>query len=405
MTSWVEAFRQGDVWTRDRVHGYALVLLAFELIGFAFCVAGSHGWIVSLDEPNASDFVSYYAAGLLANDGAAALVYDQAAHYAREQQATEIGIPYNFFYYPPVFLFVCAALARLPYLVAFCVFQASCLLSCLATVRRIVGTVPLGTLLAFPAIFWAVGTGQNALLTATLLAAATLIIDERSVLAGMMMGALCYKPHLGVLLPMALAAGRRWQAFAAAALSALSLVAASVFVFGWTTWSAFLAATENVGSVYGVADTKINVTGLTNAYGLILALHGGPVLAIQIQLVVTVCVMATVAWIWAGHQRLAVRAAVLLAGIPVAAPIIMFYDLMVAGLAIAWLVRDGRENGYPPWQKTGLVIAFVLPLLSGNMDATAQLLTAPLTATMVFVLALRAALPHGLKSGVRWLPE
>ena len=385
--------------------GYALVFLAFELIAFAYCAAGANGYIVPLDQPGSSDFVSFYAAGLLANDGTPALAYDQAAHYAREQQATETGIPYNFFYYPPVFLFVCAALARLPYLTAFCVFQAGCLLSCLAAVRRIVRDVPLGMLLAFPAVFWAVGTGQNALLTATMLALATLTIDSRPVLAGVLMGALCYKPHLGLLLPVALVAGRHWRAFAAATVSTLTLIAVSILTFGWTTWSAFLTATAGVGSVYGGAETKIDVAGLTNAYGLILALHGGPALAIQVQIMVTLCVMVAVAWVWAGPHRLAIRAAVLLAGIPVAAPIIMFYDLMVAGLAIAWLVHDGHEHGFPPWQKTGLTIAFILPLLSGNIDATAQILTAPLTATLVLVLAMRAALPDRPNFGFHWLRE
>ena len=385
--------------------GYALVFLTFELIAFAYCAAGANGYVVPLDRPGTSDFVSFYAAGLLANDGIPALAYDQVAHYAREQQATEVGVPYNFFYYPPVFLFVCAALARLPYLTAFCVFQAGCLMSCLAAVRRIVRDVPLSSLLAFPAVFWAIGTGQNALLTATLLAFATLTIDSRPVLAGVLMGALCYKPHLGLLLPVALVAGRHWRAFAAATSTALTLIAGSVLTFGWTTWSAFLTAAAGVGSVYGVAETKIDVAGLTNVYGLILALHGGPALAIQVQIVVTLCVMVAVAWVWSGPHRLAVRAAMLLAGIPVAAPIIMFYDLMIAGLAIAWLIRDGRQYGFPPWQKTGLTIAFVLPLLSGNIDAMTQVLTAPLTATLVVVLALRAALRTDARSGFRWLRE
>ena len=405
MTGWARAFRRGDFWTRDRVGGYAAVLLAFELLAFVYCSAGAHGFIVPLDQPNASDFVSFYAAGSLANDGSPASAYDQAAHWAREQQVTEAGIPYNFFYYPPVFLFLCAGLAHLPYLVAFCVFQASCLLACVIAARRIVPGVPLATLLAFPAIFWTIGTGQNALLTAALLAMATLAVDTRPVLAGILMGVLCYKPHLGLLLPVALVAGRHWRAFWAASMSALGLVAASVLTFGWTTWRAFLTAAGQTGSVYGVADTKVDLAGLTNAYGAALALWGNPALAIQLQIVVTLCVTVAVAWVWAGQHRLALRAAVLLAGIPVAAPIVMFYDLMSTGLAIAWLVRDGHEHGFPPWQKTGLTIAFSLPLLSGNLDTTVQGIASPLAAFLVMGLALRAAMQDYQVYGARWLPE
>jgi alpha-1,2-mannosyltransferase len=200
----------------ERVHPYVVILFAIELIGFTFFVAGTHGWITELERPTSSDFVSYYAAGMLANTDSPASVYDQAAHYAAEQQATAPGIRYNFFYYPPVYLLLCAPLARLPYLVAFVLFQASCLLSCVILVRRILHDVPFLVLLAFPAVFWAIGTGQNALLTTALLAAATLTIDSRPVLAGVLFGALCYKPHFGLLVPVALAAGGLWRSFVAA---------------------------------------------------------------------------------------------------------------------------------------------------------------------------------------------
>ena len=108
------------------------MLLALELAGFAFFVAGTHGWITPLRRPVSTDFVSFYAAGRLADAGTPALVYDQAAHYAAEQAATEPGIAYNYFYYPPVFLLLCAVLARLPYLAAFVAFQAGTLVPCAA---------------------------------------------------------------------------------------------------------------------------------------------------------------------------------------------------------------------------------------------------------------------------------
>ena len=115
----------------------AAALLALELAGFAFFVAGTHGWITPLRRPVSTDFVSFYAAGRLADAGTPALVYDQAAHYAAEQAATEPGIAYNYFYYPPVFLLLCAVLARLPYLAAFVAFQAATLVPSLLVVRRI----------------------------------------------------------------------------------------------------------------------------------------------------------------------------------------------------------------------------------------------------------------------------
>ena len=101
------------------------ILLAVELALFLFLAAGTYGLIVPLPKPTSTDFVSFYAAGSLADAGTPELAYNRDAHYAAEERATEPGIVYNFFYYPPIFLLLCGALARLPYLTAFVVFEAT----------------------------------------------------------------------------------------------------------------------------------------------------------------------------------------------------------------------------------------------------------------------------------------
>ena len=124
---------------RRRVFLLCKILLAVEVAFFLFLAAGTYGLIVPLRKPTSTDFVSFYAAGKLADAGTPALAYDRAAHYAAEERATAPGITYNFFYYPPVFLLLCAALARLPYLTAFVVFEATTLGLYLLVVRRILG--------------------------------------------------------------------------------------------------------------------------------------------------------------------------------------------------------------------------------------------------------------------------
>jgi len=100
----------GGALDRDRASGYCRLLLAVEIAVFLFLVAGTHGLIVPLAGPTSTDFVSFYAAGALADAGTPELAYDQAAHDAAEQRATAAGVEYRFFYYPPVFLLLCAAL-------------------------------------------------------------------------------------------------------------------------------------------------------------------------------------------------------------------------------------------------------------------------------------------------------
>lgn len=47
-------------------------------------------------------------------------------------------------------------------------------------------------------------------------------------------------------------------------------------------------------------------------------------------------------------MSLPVRAAILLAATPLAAPVAMFYDLILSGMALAWLVRWSEGRRFPP---------------------------------------------------------
>ena len=190
-------------------------LLAIEAALFLYITAGTYGLIVPLKKPTSTDFVSFYAAGSLADAGTPRLAYDQAAHYAAEQHATQPGIAYNFFYYPPPYLLLCAAFAKLPYIRAFVVFETVTLGFYCLVVRRILGErgwAILIPILAFPPVLWTIGVGQNGLLTAGLLGAATLLVDRRPLAAGLLFGVLSCKPHFALLVPIALAAGGRWRA-------------------------------------------------------------------------------------------------------------------------------------------------------------------------------------------------
>ena len=88
--------RNRDPWlTRERVLAYATILAVVEMGLFAFCVAGSHGLIVPLDHQPSTDFVSFHAAGALADAGTPWLAYDRVAHHAAEQAAIGMTTAYN----------------------------------------------------------------------------------------------------------------------------------------------------------------------------------------------------------------------------------------------------------------------------------------------------------------------
>ena len=364
-----------------RVRICGVTLLAAEVVLFIFIVAGTYGLIVPLDGPTTTDFVSFYAAGRLVDAGSPELVYDQEAHYAAEQRATANGVDYNFFYYPPVFLLLCAALARWPYLMAFVLFEAATLTAFLFVARRIwdeEGWAPLVLILAFPPVFWTIGLGQNALLTAALFGAATILVDRRPILAGLLFGALCYKPHLALLVPVALIAGGRWRALGAAAVSAVVLALASLTAFGWATWSAYLTAAAASHAIY--ESGRVAFGGFVTPFGGVRLLGGAPALAYLVQAVATAAAAALVAIVWFRKLPLPIRAAALASATLVAVPLALVYDLMLAGVAGLWLLRAEGDYRLPEWGRWVLAGLFIMtlnsPLLKSLFDQPGSAVTA-----------------------------
>jgi alpha-1,2-mannosyltransferase len=393
LTRLVAQIRSGDWLSRDGVRAYATILLVVELAVFAFLVAGTHGWIVPLETPTTTDFVSFYAAGSLADAGTPALAYDQAAHLAAEEAVAGHGIQYQFFNYPPIYEALFAPIALLPYLVAFVAFEAATLLLYLAVARRILGDysgTALLVLLAFPMVWWNIGLGQNAFLTAALFGAATLNVDRRPVVAGICFGALCYKPHLALLVPLALAFGGHWRAFAAAAATSATLVLGSLALLGWETWSVFFLT---AGSAHGMYESgRILFGGFVSPFGAMRLMGAGVALSYAVQAVFSVIAAAVVAFVWRRGSSLPMRAAVLAAATLVAIPLSLLYDLMLGAIAGCWLLRGQDRRVASPWEKTVLALLYVALIDSRNLAQDISLPVNTIAALALFALATRRAL-------------
>lgn len=386
----IDLARHADWLHRDRVVAWSLVLLVEEVLLLAFLVLWQHGQFTEISTPSSTDFVSFYAAGKLALAGTPALAYDQAAHYLAQQQATVAGAPYQFFFYPPIFLMLCAGLACLPYLVAYVLFQAVTLglfAATMGAVLRESGWRWLAPLLAFPPVFWTFGLGQNAFLTAALFGSFTLLVDRRPISAGALLGLLCYKPHFGLLAPVALAAGRHWTAFFAAAATILVLIALSVGLFGWETWPAYLTALRESDAVY--ASGRIAYAGMVTPFGAARLLGFAAEPAYALQAVATLLMAALTALIWRRNMSLPLRAAALLSATLLAVPLALLYDKLLALVAIAWLIREARQTGFLPWEKLVLLATYPISLLTWSVGSQWHMPLGPLVSFAVLVMCLR----------------
>ncbi len=393
----IDPLRQAEWLDRDRVVAWGGAMLAVEL-GFAVFIAlWQHGAFIVIEHPTSSDFVSFFAAGKLALSGMPVLAYDQAAHYAVQQQVSAPGAPYQFFFYPPVFLFLCTLLATLPYSLAYAVFQIASLGLFLWVTRAILresGWAWLAPVLAFPAVLWTVGLGQNAFLTAALFGAFTVLMDRRPLLAGLVLGLLCYKPHFGILVPVALLAGGYWRCFLGAAAGVVTLTGLSVVLFGWETWQAYFMAFAGSGQVY--QSGRIDLAGMVTVFGAMRLNGFCPGIAYGVQGASALAMSALVALVWRRCPMQPARFATLLAATVLSVPLALLYDQMLLLVAGAWLIRDGRANGFLGWEKVMLLALYPLALLLWPLGTAWHLPLGPFLSATVLILSLRRLWPFPL---------
>ena len=337
-----------------------------------------------------SDFVSFYAAGKLALASTPALAYDQTAHYLAEQAARGGGTPYQFFFYPPVYLLVCAALATLPYYAAFALFQVGTLAPFLLVARAILrehGWTWAAPLLAFPAVFWTIGLGQNAFLTAALFGGFSLLLVRNPASAGVLIGLMCYKPHFGMLVPVALIAGGHWRAFAAATGTVTALIGLSVALFGADTWWAYLGATVNAKTVF--ASGRIDYAGLVSIFGAERLMGFAVGSAYALQAVASLEMVMLVTLIWRRALTPPIRFATLLAATLLAVPVALVYDHMLLLLAVILLVREAKDTGFLPWERLALAGIYTLVLLTWLLGTVWHLPLGPVAPSVLLLLCVR----------------
>ncbi len=350
-------------------------------------------WLIAPDGSGiASDFVNVWAAGKLALAGHAAAAYDGQAHKLVEESA--VGHPFAGYYvwpYPPTFLFVAAVLSLLPYTTAFLFWVFATFPAYLIAIRAIIGD-RIGYLLAaaFPAVLSNFIVGQNGFLTAGLIGGALLLLESEPVAAGALIGLLSFKPQLGLLFPIALAAGGRWRAFAAAATVTVLLAAAAWLAFGTASWLAFFASLGQASQAF-LAQDLADWSKFQTAFGLARTIGGSEMLAWSVQIAVALCAAGAIAALWRSDRAFEIKAAALGTGAMLATPYLFTYDLVILAVPLAFLFRLGRTHGFLAHEAGGIGVACVLILIFPFVKAPVGFAAVLIVAALIARRALAAA--------------
>lgn len=350
---------------RERLRTYsggaliALVILAIRT-----------GWSTwkRFGQPDGMDFMTFWTASRLWLDGTPLKAYSlEALGAAVKQLSPNLPAPAPFFY-PPNFLLILRPLALVPCSVASLLFGFSTAAILVVLLRKILpmreAILPI---LAFPGLWLNLGQGQNGALTASLALGALLLMNKRPVLAGICVGLLSIKPHLGLLFPIALACAGMWTAFVSASVTVVIFTGVSIFVFGLAVIPAFLH-----GLNFARAAVEIGYlpwAQMSSVFASLREAHVPVSIAYAGQACSALAAAVAVGWVWRRSGDTAMRATVLIAGTFLVSPYAYEYDAVWLAGAIALYVAKGLRDGWMRWEREILCVAWFSPplvMLAGN---------------------------------------
>ena len=391
----------------DRLKANRDVLAACAVLGGFFVVvaAGAYGYTLDWRLPFprdgttlvvGRDFLNFWMYGHAASSANPGTWYDPHTYNAMLAALLGDNYPGQNLSYPPTLMLLMAPFARFGYLPALAVWTAVGLAIFVPVIWHYLGDRrAVIAALCSPAAVFGVISGQISFLTTALMIGVFMWMDRRPIAAGVLIGALTLKPHLGVLFPIVLAISRRWIVFASAAITALALAAISMLLFGVKPWIDYIGiglAVQNVvlSDPNGIATPFyptlfMNVRGIGLPYGTAMAAQAG------------LALIAITAAAWAFRNRSndpRILAALFFACSLSALPYMLAYDTLALCVAALALLASGTLDARGRWLAR---LIYWLPLLQiglGTLHIPGPALIAPAFALYLFVRLYVAERPQ-----------
>jgi hypothetical protein len=359
------------IFTEWRLRGYGSIVIFTSL--FLGWILFEGRWPILADgRPYCVDFGLFWLSGKFAAAGHAAMIFDFSGAWSDAQSAfygplVSDGLPgpgcyyRQPFYYPPPYLFFTYPLSFMSYETAFAAWLGALFLLYQIVVYAIVPRRTALIVAAAPVFLMATNllTGQNGFISTALIGLSLVSMERRPCISGVFLGLLTYKPHLGLLFPIALLASRNWRVLVSATATAVVFGVLATAAFGHEGWISFIHGLTSRSSGLGVAPG--HELAVQSVFGLLHWAGADQWFAWSVQLAVSAIVVLGTWMLWASKSvPYNLKAAALCAGTCLVSPYVMPYDLAILSISVAFLVKEALARGFLPGERSAIFICWVL---------------------------------------------
>ena len=301
----------------------ANVALLAWFVQFSFeYFESTNGLFTDAGRPIGGDFLVFWSSAVLTAQGHLLDLSDPVVFQALMADLFIHEVPNYAWAHPPQMLFFVLPFGQLSYLWAWATWSLLTLSAYWFATRN-------SALFFAPSTIFNLHMGQAGFLLGAMYYGALRVLNRRPVIAGVCIGLIAVKPHLGILIPVALLAARAWLTILSAAMTIVVLVLFSGVVFGWEAWRMWLfdAMPQQAELLNGFVGGTITISAFSGARSL-----GSPIwVAWHAQAPFTVLGLVATWWAFCRLRRRAISApeaySVLLLSTAIATPYMFTYDL------------------------------------------------------------------------------
>jgi len=365
-----------STWLKDprailtvRMWGFA----AIPVLLVVFSTYLNQGLTNGIGKVIGEDFINYWMGAKFALSGHGIDVYDFKIFLDALQNFAKATLEPYLYGYPPHFLLITLPVAFLPFGPALFVWTLLGWAAVYAMVKPMLGLHnAILAVVASPAIFVNSLYGQNGALSAVCLGGGLLLLKSHPLVAGILFGVLSYKPHLGLLIPLALICAGHWRTFTSATVTVMTLVSVSIGLWGVDAWLAYMDRMAVVSQIFVHADGLWHRMPTTFVTAQLLGVN--QTLSWALQMPALAAAIAAVVTVWRRPVSDSLKATTLVLATFLATPYAWDYDLVVLTVMFAWRLQD---NAWRPWEALALIMVIMLPFYSAMLIKTIGLPIGP----------------------------